>query len=190
MAPALTASAGMLARRQLTRVASASSTTTPSSAMLVACRAMAQQRGYATPNGPPPQNFRTSKRVEWSWDRESTLDRMGKFFLMTEMARGMYVLLEQFFRAPYVTIFTSLSRGTQRLTCVFGAPRTASLTLDMQIHHLLPFREGTSSGPPIPSNLDMAYARIMYDNILTSRCLGSHLSSIPWRTRPPTIPLG
>jgi len=27
---------------------------------------------------------------------------MGKFFLMTEMARGMYVLLEQFFRPPYV----------------------------------------------------------------------------------------
>lgn len=110
MAPALTASAGMLARRQLTRVASASSTTTPSSAMLVACRAMAQQRGYATPNGPPPQNFRTSKRVEWSWDRESTLDRMGKFFLMTEMARGMYVLLEQFFRAPY-TIYYPFEKG-------------------------------------------------------------------------------
>lgn len=40
--------------------------------------------------------------MQWTWDRDSTLDRMGKFFLMTEMARGMYVLLEQFFRPPYV----------------------------------------------------------------------------------------
>ena len=190
MAPALTASAGMLARRQLTRVASASSTSTPSSAMLVACRAMAQQRGYATPNGPPPQNFRTSKRVQWSWDRDSTLDRMGKFFLMTEMARGMYVLLEQFFRAPYVTLLTSPGEETQGFACIWGVSRTVLLTLDMQIHHLLPLRKGTSSGAPILSNLNMVYARIMGDKILTSRCLGSRFSPIPWRTRPPTIPLG
>jgi NADH dehydrogenase (ubiquinone) Fe-S protein 8 len=56
------------------------------------------QRGYATPMGPPPQGFRTSKPVEWAGDKDSTLDRLGKYFLMTEMARGMYVLLEQFFR--------------------------------------------------------------------------------------------
>lgn len=121
MAPALTASAAMLARRQLTRAASASTSTAPSSAVLVACRAMAQQRGYATPSGPPPQKFRTSKRVEWAWDRESTLDRMGKFFLMTEMARGMYVLLEQFFRAPYVTTFTCANAANKTLPAFFGS---------------------------------------------------------------------
>lgn len=94
MAPALQASTAMLARRQLAPAASSS---------LVAARLLvAQQRGYATPQGPPPANFRTSRHVQWTWDRESTLDRMGKFFLMTEMARGMYVLLEQFFRPPYV----------------------------------------------------------------------------------------
>ena len=83
MAPALPATT--LARRQL------------------AARFLAvQSRGYATPRGPPPQNFRTSRRVEWPWDKESTLDRLGKYFLLTEMARGMYVLMEQFFRAPYV----------------------------------------------------------------------------------------
>ena len=59
-----------------------------------------QTRGYATPRGPPPRDFRLSKRVEWHWDRDSTLDKMGKFFLLSEMARGMYVLLEQFFRPP------------------------------------------------------------------------------------------
>lgn len=91
MAPALQASTAMLARRQL------------ASSSLVAARLfVAQQRGYATPQGPPPANFRTSRQVQWTWDKQSTLDRVGKFFLMTEMARGMYVLLEQFFRPPYV----------------------------------------------------------------------------------------
>lgn len=99
MAPTLPVSAAaMLARRQLTRApASASS-------LIMATRMMAQQqqRGYATPKGALPQNFRTSKPVEWAWEKDSLLDRLGKYFLMTEMARGMYVLLEQFFRPPYV----------------------------------------------------------------------------------------
>ncbi|PTD10323.1 NADH-ubiquinone oxidoreductase 23 kDa subunit, mitochondrial [Fusarium culmorum] len=59
---------------------------------------------------PSPANFRTSKPVRWTWDNESTLDRMGKFFLMTEMARGMYVLLEQYFRPPY-TIYYPFEKG-------------------------------------------------------------------------------
>jgi NADH dehydrogenase (ubiquinone) Fe-S protein 8 len=83
----------LIARRQL-----ASAATSRASIL-----GLVQQRSYATPHGPPPANFRTSKPVQWTWDRESTLDRVGKFFLMTEMARGMYVLLEQFFRPPYVT---------------------------------------------------------------------------------------
>ncbi|KID69060.1 NADH-ubiquinone oxidoreductase 23 kDa subunit, partial [Metarhizium brunneum ARSEF 3297] len=99
MAPALHASAAMLARRQL---AGAPSTT--SSLVVVASRLMAAQqhqtRGYATPAGPPPKNFRTSRHTEWPWDKEKTLDRLGKYFLLTEMARGMYVLMEQFFRPP------------------------------------------------------------------------------------------
>lgn len=100
MAPALQATTAMLARRQLPRAAASSS----SAALIAARMLVARQasRGYATPNGPPPANFRTSRKVTWTWDNESTLDRMGKFFLMTEMARGMYLLLEQFFRPPYV----------------------------------------------------------------------------------------
>lgn len=40
------------------------------------------------------------------WDEgESSLDKAGKFFLMTEMLRGMYVVLEQFFRAPYTIMY-------------------------------------------------------------------------------------
>lgn len=86
----------MIARRQL-----ASSSLVGSRASIIGL-VQQQYRGYATPHGPPPANFRQSKRVQWTWDKESTLDRMGKYFLMTEMARGMYVLLEQFFRPPYV----------------------------------------------------------------------------------------
>ncbi|EXA43347.1 NADH-ubiquinone oxidoreductase 23 kDa subunit, mitochondrial [Fusarium oxysporum f. sp. raphani 54005] len=90
----------LIARRQLASAAS-------SRASILG---LVQQRSYATPHGPPPANFRTSKPVQWTWDRESTLDRMGKFFLMTEMARGMYVLLEQFFRPPY-TIYYPFEKG-------------------------------------------------------------------------------
>lgn len=98
MAPALTAStAVMAARRQLPTAAQSS---------MLAMRMLAmQQRGYATPMGPPPKNFRTSKRVEFAWEKDNTLDKMGKYFLLTEMARGMYVLMEQFFRPPYTIYY-------------------------------------------------------------------------------------
>ena len=40
------------------------------------------------------------------WDEgESSLDKAGKYFLMTEMLRGMYVVLEQFFRPPYTIMY-------------------------------------------------------------------------------------
>lgn len=58
------------------------------------------KRGYATPSGPPPPGFRMKRPVLWDEEKESTLDRLGRIFLLTEMFRGMYVLMEQFFRAP------------------------------------------------------------------------------------------
>lgn len=54
----------------------------------------------ATPSGPPPAGFRLPKPERWDQSKESTLDKAGKYFLLTEMARGMYVVLEQFFRPP------------------------------------------------------------------------------------------
>lgn len=109
MAPALQASAAMLARRQLVGA--------PNASLAVAANrlwaaAHQQQRGYATPMGPPPKNFRTSRQTEWPWDKETTLDRMGKYFLLTEMARGMYVLMEQFFRPPYVKSYRRNGRSS------------------------------------------------------------------------------
>jgi NADH dehydrogenase (ubiquinone) Fe-S protein 8 len=31
------------------------------------------------------------------------MDKASNYFLLTEMLRGMYVVMEQFFRPPYVT---------------------------------------------------------------------------------------
>lgn len=53
----------------------------------------------ATPAGPPPPGFRISRPKRWD-EGEASLDRAGKYFLLFEMFRGMYILLEQFFRPP------------------------------------------------------------------------------------------
>jgi NADH dehydrogenase (ubiquinone) Fe-S protein 8 len=88
-------SAVSMAARQLplVRATSALVRTIPSQVLVV-------RRGYATPAGPPPKNFRLKPPTEWDQEKESTLDKVGKYFLMTEMLRGMYVLMEQFFRPP------------------------------------------------------------------------------------------
>lgn len=50
--------------------------------------------------GPPPKGFRQPPPRKWDEEEEAMGNKLGKYFLMTEMARGMYVLLEQFFRPP------------------------------------------------------------------------------------------
>ncbi|RKF59193.1 NADH-ubiquinone oxidoreductase 23 kDa subunit, mitochondrial [Erysiphe neolycopersici] len=67
-------------------------------------------RSYATPSGPPPSGFRLPKPKRWNDTKESVLDKAGTYFLMTEMFRGMYVVLEQFFRPPY-TIYYPFEKG-------------------------------------------------------------------------------
>jgi NADH dehydrogenase (ubiquinone) Fe-S protein 8 len=53
----------------------------------------------ATPAGPPPPGFRLPRQKKWD-EGEGALDKAGKYFLLLEMFRGMYVSLEQFFRPP------------------------------------------------------------------------------------------
>lgn len=91
----LTTSAVSLAARQmpLVRAPSAVFRTLPSQVLVA-------RRGYATPAGPPPKNFRLKPPTAWDQEKESTMEKVGKYFLMTEMFRGMYVLMEQFFRPP------------------------------------------------------------------------------------------
>lgn len=54
----------------------------------------------ATPAGAPPSGFRLPRQKRWDENSETSLDKAGNYFLMTEMLRGMYVVLEQFFRPP------------------------------------------------------------------------------------------
>ncbi|KAK4164750.1 hypothetical protein QBC43DRAFT_317411 [Cladorrhinum sp. PSN259] len=80
---------------------------TPAQQMLLLTAA---RRGYATPSGPPPKSFRLQPPKTWDQESESTMSKVGKYFLMTEMLRGMYVLMEQFFRPPY-TIYYPFEKG-------------------------------------------------------------------------------
>lgn len=84
--------------KQLTRAATARTQLLQAAAASQAL--VAQRRTYATPSGPPPKGFRLQPPTEWDQEKEGTFNRIGKYFLLTEMARGMYVLMEQFFRPP------------------------------------------------------------------------------------------
>lgn len=54
----------------------------------------------ATPAGPPQPGFRLPPPKRWDQGSESSLDKASKYFLMAELFRGMYVVLEQYFRPP------------------------------------------------------------------------------------------
>ena len=54
----------------------------------------------ATPYGPPQPGFRLPPPKRWDQGSETSVDKATKYFLMAEMFRGMYVVLEQFFRPP------------------------------------------------------------------------------------------
>ena len=71
-------------------------------------------RRSATPAGSPPANFRLPKPVRWNERKDSVWDQAGNYFLLTEMVRGMWVVLEQFFRPPYVIHNTLLMHAPTR----------------------------------------------------------------------------
>jgi len=98
----LTASSAIMARQLVRRPQQTVAAPVAVMARLFALQQ--QQRGYATPMGPPPKGFRLEKTKTWDQDPESTLDKAGRYFLLSEMFRGMYVALEQYFRPPYVEL--------------------------------------------------------------------------------------
>jgi NADH dehydrogenase (ubiquinone) Fe-S protein 8 len=53
----------------------------------------------ATPAGPPAKGFRLPKPKRFD-EGQNIGDYASNYFLLTEMFRGMYVVLEQFFRPP------------------------------------------------------------------------------------------
>ena len=60
----------------------------------------------ATPYGQPPKGFRLPRPKRFD-EGENSLDKASNYFLLTEMFRGMYVVMEQFFRPPYALHLTS-----------------------------------------------------------------------------------
>jgi len=97
MLPTAATTGLMASARPLVRAAAGIRSITPAQQVLLLSAA---RRGYATPSGAPPKNFRLQPPKTWDQETESTMSKVGKYFLMTEMLRGMYVLLEQFFRPP------------------------------------------------------------------------------------------
>jgi hypothetical protein len=58
-------------------------------------------RRNALPSGPPPSGYRLPKPKRF-YEGEGVMDKASNYFLLTEMMRGMYIVMEQFFRPPYV----------------------------------------------------------------------------------------
>ncbi|MCJ1428242.1 hypothetical protein MMC29_006150 [Sticta canariensis] len=103
----------ILARARPSRPLSAlarSHPTYPSSANPTLATFSTSSSRSATPAGPPTQGFRLPRQERWYEGKESSLDKASKYFLLTEMLRGMYVVLEQYFRPPY-TIFYPFEKG-------------------------------------------------------------------------------
>lgn len=110
----------------------------PSSANTTVATFSTSSSRSATPAGPPPQGFRLPRKERWYEGKESSLDKAGKYFLMTEMMRGMWVVLEQYFRPPYVS---SLSPNPPRYT----PPAIAAINLYTHFKVLTPLSLATQS---------------------------------------------
>ncbi|CDK26521.1 unnamed protein product [Kuraishia capsulata CBS 1993] len=57
-----------------------------------------------------PANFRLSRPKTWEESGESALSKATKWYLLAEMFRGLYIVLEMYFRAPY-TIYYPFEKG-------------------------------------------------------------------------------
>jgi NADH dehydrogenase (ubiquinone) Fe-S protein 8 len=67
-------------------------------------------KAVGTEQSVPPQGFRLHRPRKWDEPVESALDSHTKYFLLSEMIRGMWVVVEQYFRAPY-TIYYPFEKG-------------------------------------------------------------------------------
>lgn len=57
-----------------------------------------------------PSGFRVARPRTWEEQKEGALSQATKWFLLSEMFRGMWVVLEMYFRAPY-TIYYPFEKG-------------------------------------------------------------------------------
>lgn len=55
--------------------------------------------------GVPPVGYRIPRPKTWEESHESPLDSSTKYFLLSEMLRGMYTALEMYYKAPYTIMY-------------------------------------------------------------------------------------
>ncbi|RCK60798.1 NADH-ubiquinone oxidoreductase subunit, mitochondrial [Candida viswanathii] len=58
----------------------------------------------------PTKGFRIPRPKTWEESHESALSKATKFFFLSEIARGMYICMEMYFRSPY-TIYYPFEKG-------------------------------------------------------------------------------
>ena len=99
MATTLSPVARLAARPQMISAVLRQSTTSPFVRATATSHFHTSRARNATPSGPPPKGFRLGRPQRFD-EGESSINKASNYFLMTEMFRGMYVVLEQFFRPP------------------------------------------------------------------------------------------
>ncbi|ODV83073.1 hypothetical protein CANARDRAFT_209453 [[Candida] arabinofermentans NRRL YB-2248] len=57
-----------------------------------------------------PQGFRLPRPATWEESKEGAISKATKWYLLSEMFRGMQIVLEMYFRAPY-TIYYPFEKG-------------------------------------------------------------------------------
>ena len=102
----------------------------------------------ATPAGPPPSGFRLPRAKRWDESKETALDKASKYFLLAEMLRGMYVVLEQFFRPPYVTSAPTLFYAAERSLWVVLIVNSILATQSTILSKKVPYRPGSAASTP------------------------------------------
>jgi NADH dehydrogenase (ubiquinone) Fe-S protein 8 len=105
----------------------------------------------ALPNGPPPSGFRLPPPKRWDSDDKSALDKAGDYFLLTELLRGAYVVLEQFFRPPYAPVLDDKKHPKLGLIRATG---TQSSIPSKRVPFLLASVESMRSGGIPPARND------------------------------------
>ncbi|KAH8159039.1 hypothetical protein CIB48_g9213 [Xylaria polymorpha] len=108
------------------------------------------QRTYATPAGPPPSGFRLPKAKRWNEESETFLDRTGRYFLLTEMFRGMYVALEQYFRPPLVPYSATMDASIRDIIAGRSDEKTREMRNKRDTGRMTEANAGDPQGPISP----------------------------------------
>ncbi|KAI9653704.1 MAG: hypothetical protein M1831_005732 [Alyxoria varia] len=104
-------SSNLLQSQCRTHINATSRITAANAPKLIATRNFSTSERKSAIGGAPPEGFRSLRPKRWDDKGGYTaLDKASEGFLLLEMLRGMWVVLEQFFRPPY-TIYYPFEKG-------------------------------------------------------------------------------